>query len=129
MTSPASAKLNLRMRTLHEEPLKTLPRKHSFDFLTDEPIEEQCEEGLDDKTNNQVESYIYLKKTGFLNIKIVSPTKEMEKLPEEVYFQHHGLWIHFPNLHQRQTHRQQALVDMDHRQYRSLTCQVTILCL
>lgn len=62
MTSPASAKLNLRMRTLHEEPLKTLPRKHSFDFLTDEPIEEQCEEGLDDKTNNQVESYICLQK-------------------------------------------------------------------
>ncbi|XP_066259078.1 kinesin-like protein KIF13A isoform X2 [Euwallacea similis] len=53
MTSPASAKLGLRMRTLHEEPLKSLPRKHSFDFLTDEPIEEQCEDGLDEKTNNQ----------------------------------------------------------------------------
>ncbi|XP_050313761.1 kinesin-like protein KIF13A isoform X2 [Anthonomus grandis grandis] len=51
MTSPANAKLGLRMTTLHEEPLKSLPRKHSFDFLTDEPIEE--EDGLDEKTNNQ----------------------------------------------------------------------------
>ncbi|KAL1492379.1 hypothetical protein ABEB36_010633 [Hypothenemus hampei] len=49
MTSPANAKMSLRMTTLHEEPLKTLPRKHSFDYLTDEPIEEQCEDGLEEK--------------------------------------------------------------------------------
>lgn len=49
-------KMGLRMTTLHEEPLKALPRKHSFDFLTDEPIAEQCEDGLDEKSNNQVNS-------------------------------------------------------------------------
>ncbi|XP_030756486.1 kinesin-like protein KIF13A isoform X3 [Sitophilus oryzae] len=53
LSSPANTKLGLRMTTLHEEPVKPLPRKHSLDFLTDEPIEEQCEEGLDEKVNNQ----------------------------------------------------------------------------
>ncbi|ENN74255.1 hypothetical protein YQE_09227, partial [Dendroctonus ponderosae] len=53
MVSPANTKMGLRMTTLHEEPLKSLPRKHSFDFLTDEPIAEQCEDGLDEKMNSQ----------------------------------------------------------------------------
>ncbi|CAG9759456.1 unnamed protein product [Ceutorhynchus assimilis] len=52
ITSPANAKIGLRMTTLHEEPSKTLPRKHSFDFL-DELIEEQGEDGLDDKRSHQ----------------------------------------------------------------------------
>ncbi|XP_076261045.1 kinesin heavy chain 73 isoform X3 [Rhynchophorus ferrugineus] len=53
LSSPANSKLGLRMTTLHEEPVKTLPRKHSLDYLTDEPIEEQSEDGLDEKVCNQ----------------------------------------------------------------------------
>ncbi|XP_060516380.1 kinesin-like protein KIF13A isoform X2 [Cylas formicarius] len=51
ITSPANTKLGLRMTTLHEEPIKMLPRKHSFDFLTDDTIEEQTEDGINDKTS------------------------------------------------------------------------------
>lgn len=49
MVSPANAKLGLRMTTLHEEPTKPLPRKHSFDFCIDDPIEEQVGESNDDE--------------------------------------------------------------------------------
>ncbi|CAH1979369.1 unnamed protein product [Acanthoscelides obtectus] len=49
VSSPASQKLGLRMTTLHEEPLKPLPRKHSFDLLMDEAIEEQTEENANEK--------------------------------------------------------------------------------
>ncbi|CAH0562408.1 unnamed protein product [Brassicogethes aeneus] len=52
MVSPASNKLSLRMSTLHEEQLP-LPRKHSLDLLRDCTIEEQLEEGQDDKYNTQ----------------------------------------------------------------------------
>ncbi|XP_018578799.1 kinesin-like protein KIF13B isoform X2 [Anoplophora glabripennis] len=50
MASPANTKLGLRMTTLHEEPTKSLPRKHSFDLLTDDTIQEQTEEGQNGKT-------------------------------------------------------------------------------
>ncbi|CAH1153752.1 unnamed protein product [Phaedon cochleariae] len=50
MASPANTKLSLRMTTLHEEPTKTMPRKHSFDILMDDPIEEQNEEGANGQT-------------------------------------------------------------------------------
>nr|XP_023016379.1 kinesin-like protein KIF13B isoform X2 [Leptinotarsa decemlineata] len=50
MPSPANTKLGLRMTTLHEEPTKALPRKHSFDLLMDDTIEEQTEEGTNGKT-------------------------------------------------------------------------------
>jgi kinesin family protein 13 len=36
------------MTTLHEEQ-PTLPRKHSLDILSDNTIEEQCEDGQDEK--------------------------------------------------------------------------------
>lgn len=49
MASPANAKLGLRMTTLHEEPIKPLPRKHSFDLLMDDPIEEQVGESNEDE--------------------------------------------------------------------------------
>ncbi|VEN60126.1 unnamed protein product, partial [Callosobruchus maculatus] len=39
------------MTTLHEEPLKPLPRKHSFDLLMDEAIEEQTEENVNEKSD------------------------------------------------------------------------------
>jgi kinesin family protein 13 len=48
ITSPANTKLGLRMTTLHEEQ-PTLPRKHSLDILSDNTIEEQCEDGQDEK--------------------------------------------------------------------------------
>ncbi|KAJ3639965.1 hypothetical protein Zmor_003291 [Zophobas morio] len=48
LTSPANTKLGLRMTTLHEEQ-PSLPRKHSLDILNDDTIEEQCEEGQDEK--------------------------------------------------------------------------------
>ncbi|XP_049818282.1 kinesin-like protein KIF13A isoform X3 [Aethina tumida] len=51
MVSPANNKL--RMTTLHEEQLP-LPRKHSLDLLHDVTIEEQSEEGQDDKYNTHV---------------------------------------------------------------------------
>ncbi|KAJ8964376.1 hypothetical protein NQ317_003093 [Molorchus minor] len=51
IASPANTKLGLRMTTLHEEPIKSLPRKHSFDLLTDETIEEQCEDGHNGQTD------------------------------------------------------------------------------
>lgn len=54
MASPANTKLGLRMTTLHEEPSKSLPRKHSFDLLTDDTIEEQTEEGRNGKTEVHV---------------------------------------------------------------------------
>lgn len=54
MASPANTKLGLRMTTLHEEPTKSLPRKHSFDLLTDDTIEEQTEEGQNGKTEIHV---------------------------------------------------------------------------
>ncbi|CAG9855403.1 unnamed protein product [Phyllotreta striolata] len=59
MVSPANAKLGLRMTTLHEEPTKMLPRKHSFDLLMDDPIEEQ-DEGYTGKPESH---YIQRKKT------------------------------------------------------------------
>lgn len=49
LTSPANAKLGLRMTTLHEEPIKSFPRKHSFDLLMDDPIEEQVGESNEDE--------------------------------------------------------------------------------
>ncbi|XP_057661777.1 kinesin-like protein KIF13B isoform X4 [Diorhabda carinulata] len=60
MVSPANTKLGLRMTTLHEEPTKSLPRKHSFDLLMDDPIEEQGEEGINGKTEIH---YVQRKKT------------------------------------------------------------------
>ncbi|XP_028137555.2 kinesin-like protein KIF13A isoform X1 [Diabrotica virgifera virgifera] len=60
MVSPANTKLGLRMTTLHEEPTKALPRKHSFDLLMDDPIEEQSEEGLNGKSEIH---YVQRKKT------------------------------------------------------------------
>ncbi|XP_044257426.1 kinesin-like protein KIF13A isoform X2 [Tribolium madens] len=48
ITSPANTKLGLRMTTLHEEQ-PALPRKHSLDILSDDTIEEQCEDGHDEK--------------------------------------------------------------------------------
>ncbi|KAG5875309.1 hypothetical protein JTB14_022220 [Gonioctena quinquepunctata] len=60
MPSPANTKLNLRMTTLHEEPTKALPRKHSFDLLMDDTIEEHTEEGTNGKTEVH---YIQRKKT------------------------------------------------------------------
>lgn len=59
MVSPANAKLGLRMTTLHEEPTKALPRKHSFDLLMDDPIEEQ-DEGYTGKIETH---YVQRKKT------------------------------------------------------------------
>lgn len=56
MASPANTKLGLRMTTLHEEPTKSLPRKHSFDLLTDDTIEEQTEEGQNGKSEVHVSS-------------------------------------------------------------------------
>lgn len=58
MVSPANNKL--RMTTLHEEQLP-LPRKHSLDLLHDVTIEEQSEEGQDDKYNTHVSILIPLK--------------------------------------------------------------------
>lgn len=49
IASPANAKLGLRMTTLHEEPIKSLPRKHSFDLLMDDPIEEHVGESNEDE--------------------------------------------------------------------------------
>lgn len=57
MASPANVKLGLRMTTLHEEPIKSLPRKHSFDLLMDDPIEEQIGESNEDDKVEQTVSY------------------------------------------------------------------------
>lgn len=57
MVSPANAKLGLRMTTLHEEPIKSLPRKHSLDLLMDDAIEEQVgESNEDEKVESTVSS-------------------------------------------------------------------------
>lgn len=60
IVSPANTKLGLRMTTLHEEPTKSLPRKHSFDLLMDDPIDEQGEEGINGRTEIH---YVQRKKT------------------------------------------------------------------
>lgn len=43
LTSPANAKLGLRMTTLHEEQLP-LARKHSLDLIADECAEDEKDE-------------------------------------------------------------------------------------
>lgn len=53
MGSPANTKLGLRMTTLHEEQLP-LPRKHSLDLLSDDTIEEQNEDSIEEKPDIQV---------------------------------------------------------------------------
>jgi hypothetical protein len=45
------------MTTLHEEQ-PTLPRKHSLDILSDNTIEEQCEDGQDEKQTVTVSCWI-----------------------------------------------------------------------
>ena len=45
------------MTTLHEEQ-PSLPRKHSLDILSDDTIEEQCEEGQDEKKEVTVSKLI-----------------------------------------------------------------------
>lgn len=43
LTSPANAKLGLRMTTLHEEQMP-LARKHSLDLIDDESTEDEKDE-------------------------------------------------------------------------------------
>lgn len=51
MVSPANAKLGQRMTTLHEEQFP-LPRKHSLDLLSDDTIEEQNEDSIEEKPSD-----------------------------------------------------------------------------
>lgn len=78
ISSPANTKMGLRMTTLHEEPIKSLPRKHSFDFLSDEPIEEQSEDGLNEKVNHH-----YNHRTGKTSKRALLPTsRTLDSLTE-----------------------------------------------
>lgn len=76
MVSPAQSKLGSRMTTLHEEQLP-LPRKHSLDLLSDDTIEEQNEDGCEDKPSVQ-----YIPKTKNPIRRTIPTSRTLDSLTE-----------------------------------------------
>ncbi|KAJ8950328.1 hypothetical protein NQ318_021188 [Aromia moschata] len=77
IASPANTKLGLRMTTLHEEPIKSLPRKHSFDLLTDDTIEEQIEEGQNGKADIHFQKQL-MRIRSMMYVRVSSNTDQAE---------------------------------------------------